>query len=103
MIGAGDKINNDAIKTIFYLINKAENETNKNTYAVISRLEDLLSKAGKYNQRKLFEVDDDGNTTGYIVRARNYGKFEKNYAEAMKKIASELGIDLTDIKAPENR
>nr|DAH06576.1 MAG TPA: Protein of unknown function (DUF3083) [Caudoviricetes sp.] len=51
----------------------------------------------------LFEVDDDGNTTGYIVRARNYGKFEKNYADAMKKIASELGVDLTDIKAPENR
>lgn len=102
-IGAGDKINNDSIKTIFYLINKAEEETNRNTYQVIRKLEDLLSKAGKYNQRMLFEVDDDGNTTGYIVRARNYGKFEKNYANAMKKIASELGVDLTDIKAPENR
>jgi hypothetical protein len=31
-MGAGDKINNDSIKTIFYLINKAEEETNRNTY-----------------------------------------------------------------------
>lgn len=103
MIGAGDKIKNDAIKTVFYLINKAESETNKNTYAVIQNLKNLLDKAGKYNQKMLFEVDDDGNTTGYIVRARNYGKFEQNYKNAMEKIASELGIDLTDISAPENR
>lgn len=103
MVGAGDKIKDDSIKTIFYLINKAEQETKKNTYSITKKLEDLLDKAGKYNQKMLFEVDDDGNTTGYIVRARNYGKFEKNYKAAMDKIALEMGIDLTEIKLPENR
>lgn len=103
MIGAGDKIKDDSIKTIFYLIDKAERESKKNTYATIKKLEDLLNKAGKFNQKQLFEVDDDGNTTGYIVRSRNYGKFEKNYKAAMDKIALELGLDITDMKLPENR
>lgn len=102
-IGAGDKIKNDAVKTVFYLINKAEEETKKNTYQVITRLNELLNKAGKFSQKQLFEVDDDGNTTGYIVRSRNYGKFERNYEKAMEKIALDMGIDLADIKAPDNR
>jgi hypothetical protein len=36
-------------------------------------------KAAGNNQKVLFEVDDEGKTTGYIVRERNYGKFQRDY------------------------
>lgn len=102
-LGSVDKVNNDALKTIFYLIDKANEDTNNAVYKVQNKLMNLLNKAGKYNQRLLFEVDDNGNTTGWIVRARNYGKFEKNYKEQMDKICLELGIDPSDLHLPENR
>lgn len=102
-LGAGDKIKDTSVKTIFYLINKADEKTRKDKYKVMEELEDLLTKAGKHNQYKLFEVDDNGNTTGYLVRSRNYGKFENAYKAEMDKICMELGIDVTQLSLPENR
>lgn len=102
-LGAGDKIKDNCIKTIFYLMNQAEEKTNKDVFAVASKLTKLLEKAGKSNQLKLFEVDDDGNATGYLVRARNYGKFEQDYKKAMDEICMQLGLDITQMSLPENR
>lgn len=102
-LGAGDKIKDECIKTIFYLINQAEEKTKKDVYAVTVRFEELLKKINKSDQLKLFEVDDNGNATGYLVRARNYGKFEQNYQKAMNDICMDLGIDITQISLPENR
>lgn len=103
LFGAGDKIKDDCIKSIFYLINGAEEKVRKDTYAKQNQLVELLQKTNKYNQLQLFEVDDDGNTTGYFVRSRNYGKFEKAYKKEMDNICMQLGIDITDLNLPENR
>lgn len=102
-LGAADKVNNDALKSIFYLINQAEENTNIKVNQLQVKLQKLLNKAGKYNQRLLLEIDDDGNTTGWFTRSRNYGKFEKNYREAMDKICLSLGIDPTELHLPENK
>lgn len=102
LTGAGDKIKDDCIKSIFYLINGAEEKVRHDTYAKQTELLNLLQKTNKYNQMQLFEVDD-GNTTGYFVRSRNYGKFEKAYRTEMDKICMQLGIDITDLNLPENR
>lgn len=102
-MGAGDKIKDEAIKSIFYMINKADEKTRQQTYAKQAKLKALLDKVNKYRQLELFEVDDDGNTTGYFVRSRNYGKFEKAYKTEMDRICDELGIDKTDLNLPENR
>lgn len=103
LTGAGDKIKDDCMKSIFYLINGAEEKVRHDTYAKQTELLNLLQKTNKYNQMQLFEVDDDGNTTGYFVRSRNYGKFEKAYRTEMDKICMQLGIDITDLNLPENR
>lgn len=102
-LGAGDKIKDSCVKTIFYLLNKAEEKTNKDVFKVTQKFEELLKKVKKRDQLKLFEVDDDGNATGYLVRARNYGKFEQNYQKAMQDICMDLGIDITQMSLPENR
>ncbi len=103
VFGAGDKIKDEAIKTIFYLMNSASEKTRQQKYAKQAKLKALLDKINKYNQLQFFEVDDNGNTTGYFVRSRNYGKFEKDYKEAMNNICMSLGIDITDLNLPENR
>lgn len=103
IFGAGDKIKDEAIKSIFYMINKANDKTRQQTYAKQSKLKALLNKINKYNQMQFFEVDDNGNSTGYFVRSRNYGKFEKAYKAEMDRICKSLGIDTTDLNLPENR
>nr|DAW32032.1 MAG TPA: hypothetical protein [Caudoviricetes sp.] len=80
MFGAGDKINDEAIKTLFNILQNTENTINSNTFNKAHYLLNKLKAAGN-NQKILFEVDDDGKTTGYIVRERNYGKFQKDYKE----------------------
>jgi hypothetical protein len=34
----------------------------------------------------LYELDENGQTTGYLVRDLNYGKFWKDYDNAIKDI-----------------
>nr|UVX58988.1 MAG: hypothetical protein [Bacteriophage sp.] len=43
-----------------------------------NELNKLLKVAGNRNQKLLFEVDEKGNTTGYIIRDLNYGRFYKD-------------------------
>ena len=101
--GAGDKIKDDAIKAIFQMMNNAQDKSRQAKYAKAQQLKALLDKTNKYEQMQFFEVDDDGNTTGYFVRSRNFGKFEKEYKAEMDRICMDLGIDITDLNLPEKR
>lgn len=103
-VGAGDKVKDGVIKTLFYLINKAETETRKNVNVVHDELERLANKSGiKHKLKALYELDDNGNATGNLTRSRNYGKMEANYNRAMEAICEELGIDKTQLMLPEHR
>ncbi|QOR57533.1 hypothetical protein [uncultured phage cr125_1] len=102
LFGAGDKINDEAIKTLFNILQNTENTINSNTFNKAHYLLNKLKAAGN-NQKILFEVDDDGKTTGYIVRERNYGKFQKDYKEFLLKTRLELGLHPGEITSPENR
>jgi len=73
-LGAGDKINDDAVKSLYKILQDTENKINSNTFNKAQDLLRLLKDANN-NQKALFEVDENGQTTGYIVRDRNYGRF----------------------------
>jgi hypothetical protein len=60
-------------------------------------------KAAKNNQKVLFEYDEQGNRTGYMVRALNYGRFQRDYKLALQQIKSDLGIQDGELSLPENR
>ena len=60
-------------------------------------------KAAGNNQKVLFEVDDEGKTTGYIVRERNYGKFQRDYKKFLEDTRKELGLHPGELTLPENR
>lgn len=103
IFGAGDKIKDECIKSIFRMVNKADEKTRHAVYAKQQKLKALLDKTNKYKQLQFFEVDNDGNPTGYFVRSRNYGQFEKDYKAAMDEICAGLGLDVNDLNLPENR
>ena len=75
---------------------------NNNTSVVARRLLDLAKKAGN-QQKKLYELDDDGKPTGFIIRDLKYGKMRKDYRNALKQIRKDLGIGEQDLGLPENR
>lgn len=98
-IGAGDKISDEAIRALFHITQQAEYEIDRATYSVSNKLLDLLNKVGTYNQRKLIELDEDGKPTGYMVRRRNYGKFNNEYKQFLKELRGRLGIvDVEDFR-----
>lgn len=98
-IGAGDKISDEAIRALFHITQQAEYEIDRATYSVSNKLLDLLNKVGTYNQRKLVELDENGKPTGYMVRRRNYGKFNNEYKQFLKELRDRLGIvDVEDFR-----
>lgn len=50
----------------------------------------------------LYEKDDKGLPTGYLVRRLNYGKFKKDYDEFMRKLNAKYSTEEEPL-APDNR
>jgi hypothetical protein len=78
VLGSGDRINDEAIKSLFNILQNTENSINEVVFQKANELNKLLKVAGNRNQKLLFEVDENGNTTGYIIRDLNYGRFYKD-------------------------
>ena len=97
-----DKMNDEALRGLFKLVQDTENIIDNNTSVIARRLLSLAKKAGN-RQKVLYELDDDGKPTGFIIRDRKYGKMRKDYREALKKIRKDLGISENDLGLPENR
>ena len=97
-----DKMNDEALRGLFKLVQDTENIIDNNTSVVARKLLSLAKKAGN-RQKALYELDDNGKPTGFIIRDRKYGKMRKDYREALKKIRKDLGINENDLGLPENR
>lgn len=102
MLASGDKINDEAIKSLFSILQETENSINEVVFYKATELNKLLKVAGNRNQKLLFEVDDEGNTTGYIIRDLNYGKFYKELKEFKEQLNKEFGISYNQLSLPEN-
>lgn len=97
-----DKMNDEALRALYKLVQDTENVIDNNTSIVARRLLDLAKKAGN-RQKELYELDDNGKPTGFIIRDLKYGKMRKDYRNALKQIRKELGIGEQDLGLPENR
>ena len=97
-----DRMNDEALRGLYKLVQDTENVINNNTSVIARKLLDLAKKA-KNKQKALYELDDNGKPTGFIIRDRRYGKMRKDYRDALKKIRKDLGIGENDLGLPENR
>ena len=85
--GSADRAKDNGLRAIAYLTNKANREADSRTVSratSLLKLKDAL-KPGE-SELDLYEVDDNGLTTGYMVRRVNYGLFLKDYNEEIARI-----------------
>lgn len=105
-IGAADSSSNDIIRAISHILNNALQDANRDTIPVITRLLQLkkaVDDAGQ-NVLDIYEYDDKGKTTGYVVRDRKFGKFWRNYDNQLIKINKAISSIFKDIQlADDNR
>lgn len=109
-LGRVDAAKDDGLRTLAYLVNKANQEADEKTIqraSVLLKLKDKL--AFDESVKDLYEVDDKGRTTGYLIRKLNYGKFYNNYNREMKRINNHISkkynieLDENNRLAPDNQ
>jgi hypothetical protein len=82
-------VSNEGIRMLGYMIQTVFNSVRRKTI-MVGR--DLLSLSRGVNHRNLYEYDENGNRTGYIIRDKRYGKFNKDWNEFRAELRDEFGL-----------
>lgn len=85
--GASDASANEAVRALSYIINKALNKAQfdaQDKGEELLKLQDALKKGEK--GWHLYETDENGDFTGYLIRDLNFGRFYKDYDNEIKRI-----------------
>lgn len=83
-MGASDSSSSPIVRTISHIVNKALRDAEYEAFSVnvqMRRLQAALTKGESV--LNIYELDENGQATGYIVRDRNFGKYWKKYDEHM--------------------
>jgi hypothetical protein len=103
-MGAMDSASNEALRALSGIVNRAlkraDNDVIEKTTTLLELQADL--KVGE-SVVDLYETDDNGRTTGYLIRKLNYGKFYKAYDDELKRINDIVGKTINKIIEPDNR
>lgn len=95
-LGMSSESTNEVITTIANILTSVMNNTQRKTYEKGIQLVKLLDKAkkkyGNDVQKILYELDNNGQYTGFMVRELNYGQMRKDYIAYTDKLANKLGI-----------
>lgn len=100
LIGAGDKMEDEALRIMFHITQNAEDRIAEATYVKGRQLLKLLEKVGT-KQLKLFETDNNGKKTGYLVRDKKYGQFKSEFRSFMKDLKAKYEVP-ADRQVPDN-
>ena len=84
-MGATDKADDNALRSLSYILNKAINASESATLDKATKLLNLQKNlAFGESVKDLYEFDENGITTGYLVRDLNFGQFENDYLNFLK-------------------
>lgn len=103
LFGSLDQSADYSLRALSFIVNKALITASRNTNAKAAKLIMLQHnlKSGE-SHIDLYEKDDKGLPTGYLVRRLNYGKFKKDYDEFMRKLNAKYSTEEEPL-APDNR
>lgn len=102
--GSADRAKDNGLRAIAYLTNKANRAADSRTVsraASLLKLKDAL-KSGE-SELDLYELDDEGLTTGYLVRKVNFGLFLKDYNAEIRRINKLINDKYKLTLDPDNR
>lgn len=85
--GAMDSVSNDALRALYGIVNRARQRASKALQKKTLHLLELQSdlKFGE-SVTDLYELDESGKTTGWMIRKLNFGKFYRDYENEIKRI-----------------
>lgn len=102
MFGSIDKAKDDALRTLFHLVDKAIENAEMKSHRRITELMKLQEALPiGQNVKDLYEIDNEGFTTGYLIRKYNYGQFFKDYNQFLKNLNVSMGIVPSNRTTPE--
>lgn len=93
-LGSINNANDEALRAVYHVVSNVKNDVERATFDHGKQLSNLPYRLGE--QLALFEVDDAGKKTGYLVRDKNYGKFKRDYEEFLTKLRDEYGLERYD-------
>lgn len=92
--GASDASANDAVRALSFIINQALQTAQFKTTDKETDLLQLQKNLQKGEKGwHLYETDENGNFTGYLIRDLNFGRFRRDYNNMIKSLNQDL-IDL---------
>lgn len=102
VMGSADASSDILVRSIIHLISKATNQAVSESLTPGNNLLNLQSKLKRgHKSTDLYERDDDGNFTGYLIRKLNYGKFRKDYKAFLKQLNAKYSTENEPL-APDN-
>ena len=103
VFGSKDGAKDPIIRAIVYLVNKAIRKSQEETQKVATELLQLNSKLRPgESMLDLYELDDEGKTTQYLVRDLNFGKFYKDYKKFIEDLNDKFGLDKSNRRSPDD-
>lgn len=79
-MGASDSSSSPIIRTISHIVNKAHMDADQEAFKVNVQLRRLANNlTSGESVLDIYEFDENGQATGYMVRDRNFGKYWKKY------------------------
>lgn len=102
VMGSADASSDILVRSIVHLISKATNKAVSESLTPGNNLLNLQSKLKRgHKSTDLYETDDNGNFTGYLIRKLNYGKFRKDYKAFLKQLNAKYSTENEPL-APDN-
>lgn len=97
IIGAGDKMNDEAVRIMFDIIQRKDTETYNKAFEVGKELINLAHKS-KISQKELYETDGKGGRTGYIARERRYGLARSERLAFFEELKKKYGLTKDELQ-----
>lgn len=100
-IGSLDRAKDDGLRALSRIVNKAIWDADKVLHdksVQLLQLQKNLKLGEKVTD--LYEIDENGLTTGYLVRSLNYGKFYNDYNNFLHHLNESMGLSLDNRVAP---
>ena len=101
--GMTDKVKDEGIRAITYLVNKAINTSQREEAKKRNQIAKAINGLGITEKvLDIYEKDERGRTTQYVIRDLNYGKFQNDYNQFLKQINKEISEKYGILLEPDN-
>lgn len=103
-LGSADRANDDGVRALVHIIDKAISEAGRKTKAQQVKLLQLQEELPMgVSVKMLYEYNNSKIPTGYLVRKYNYGQFFEDYNKFLTELNTEFQLEPDNRMAPDDQ